>query len=95
MPVRNHRREARGGDGVAVTSLEKPRQSSWEDVLEPPVARPDDTVADDRAPSPVPGTGETSPAYNYDQVARLSGPITEPPEGPYRVQMVNLLRRDR
>lgn len=95
MPVRNHRREARGGDGVAVTSLEKPRQSSWEDVLEPPVARPDDTVADDRAPSSAPGTGETSPAYNYDEVARLSGPITEPPEGPYRVQMVNLLRRDR
>lgn len=52
-------------------------------------------------PHATPGTGQSetvdggsSTTYDYDAFARLSGDLTEPPEGEYRVQMVNLLRRD-
>ena len=48
----------------------------------------------DLPPAPAPRP-PSEPRYDYDAVARLTGELTQPPEGDYKVAMVNLLKRDR
>lgn len=72
-----------------------PRWATREGSTGPGRSRPGSRSTAPGPPLPEDRSEPVSAPYDYDAVARLAGDLTQPPEGDYRVEMVNLLRRDR